>query len=191
MATRTLNVYSPIVGVHILPVIFNADNIRFIRKTVGITAHHDDSGGHGSDEGHSRTIKTEAATKEFQATKPYYWAYFAELIYEAIPDIELNNGLRAVSVDPNMQVYTLPDGGGIVPPHVDKNFAVEKKKALYSILIYLNDGYTGGETVFNGNTYAPEVPVGAGICFRHDILHEGLQVTSGEKHVLKTDLLFL
>lgn len=185
--SRTFKPYTPLVGVHVLPIVLSADFIASIRKDITIKAHHDDSGGHGSDGGHNSLGKA----KPFKAEKPYNFPFIAELLYEAIPDIQLNNGLRSVSVDPNMQVYTLPDGGGIVPVHIDKNFSVGKQKALYSVLIYLNDAYEGGQTVFNMDTYAPEVPVGAGICFRHDIVHEGLQVTKGEKHVLKTDLLFV
>lgn len=54
----------------------------------------------------------------------------------------------------------------------------------------MNNVYTGGEIIFNKNMYAPEVSVGEGVMFRHNLIHEGLEVISGEKHVLKTDLLF-
>ena len=91
-----------------------------------------------------------------------------------------------------MQLYRLPEGVGIVSQHVDDDFnGPDQSIALCSIILYLNNGYIGGETVFNGVTSAPHTTVGGGLLFRHDILHEGLVVLSGEKYVLKTDLFFV
>lgn len=163
-------------GIFVLPQILSAEQISEIYKTSKIKANH-----HGDDEGHSRILNT-----PFKADKPYSLPWVAKLIDQHIPRIT-----SAACVDENMQIYTLPDGGGVVPLHVDQDFEVDGLDARYSILIYLNDAYTGGETVFNCNMYAPKIPVGAGLLFRHNILHEGLKVTSGEKHILKTDLLFL
>lgn len=179
--------FSPYGGIHVLPVILNREQISEIYKVAEIKSHHDD--GHGSG-GHDTGDDEEKAITVFKAEKPYNFPDIAELIYSNITTIRLSGGYKSVAVDPNMQVYTLPEGGGVVPVHVDKDFELNKFHALYSILIYLNDGYTGGQTVFNQNMYAPEVPVGAGILFRHHIIHQGLEVVSGEKHILKTDLLF-
>lgn len=126
----------------------------------------------------------------FRADKPHKLPWVASLIWQNIPDIRIGN-LRPYDVDENMQLYRLQEGAGIVPQHVDEDFyGPNQSIALCSILIYLNNGYSGGETVFNRMTTAPHTAVGGGLLFRHDILHEGLPVLSGEKYVLKTDLFF-
>ncbi len=183
--TKEIVPFTKIEGVHILPVMLTRQVIDSIYKVSTINSHHGDEG-HG--EGGHRLPPKEPTP--FKAQKPWRFTRLAQLIYKSIPKIELSSGLVSTSVDADMQIYTLPDGGGVVPIHVDQNFRVGESVALYSILIYLNDAFTGGETVFNRNMYAPKIPVGAGLLFRHNILHEGLKVTSGEKHVLKTDLLF-
>lgn len=161
-------------GIYILPKILTIEQISEIYKVSRIQASHHGDEGHG--DGRIGVMNT-----PFKADKPYNLPWVAELISKHIP--------KTVKVDPNVQIYTLPDGGGVVPLHVDQDFKIDGLTARYSVLIYLNDAYTGGETVFNRNMYAPKVAVGDGLVFRHNILHEGLKVTSGEKHVLKTDLL--
>ena len=82
-------------------------------------------------------------------------------------------------------------------------------KTTWTLLIYLTDqstGCTGGETVFYGGqpakhhsglstngeeamTIAPEV--GMGLLHKHGndcLLHEGKEVTAGEKWVIRSDL---
>jgi len=175
---RTFIPFTQTDGIYVLPQILSAEHITEIYKVSKIKASH-----HGDDDGHGSGGRIGVLNTPFKAEKPYNLPWVADLISKHIP--------KSVKVDPNVQIYTLPDGGGIVPLHIDQDFQVDGLTARYSVLIYLNDAYTGGETVFNRNMFAPKVPVGAGLVFRHNILHEGLKVTSGEKHVLKTDLFTL
>jgi predicted 2-oxoglutarate/Fe(II)-dependent dioxygenase YbiX len=63
-------------------------------------------------------------------------------------------------------------------------------RSLLTLMIYLDDDFDGGETDF------PEqrervVPVrGDALWFQHALLHAGLPVTRGVKHVLRTDVLY-
>lgn len=187
-------------GVHILPCMLTDVQIRQISKIKELRCHHDDGGhGHG-DNGHSYSPKEpeeknkdnsqKTGPRHFRADKPNQLPWVASLIWQHIPDIRIGN-LRPCSVDENMQLYRLQKNVGVVPQHVDEDFnGPNQSTALCSILIYLNNGYRGGETVFNGTKPAPQVVVGGGLLFRHDILHEGLPVLSGEKYILKTDLFF-
>jgi hypothetical protein len=202
-------VSAEIPGVHVLPRMLTDVQIREIIGLKELKCHHDDgSHGHG-DVGHGgppEKEKDKQKEKEdknpdkkkdpkvehelFRANKPHVLPWVAELIYGNIPEICIN-GMRSCGVDENMQLYRLQEGAGVVPQHVDEDFdGPDNTRALCSILVYLNNGYVGGETVFNSTTPAPRVAVGGGLVFRHDILHEGLTVLSGEKYVLKTDLLF-
>jgi hypothetical protein len=97
--------------------------------------------------------------------------------------------MRPVAVDQHMKRYRLCEGHGIVAPHRDDDFPGPLASvARYSLLVYLNDEFAGGETVFEESIVSPDVPVGGGLLFRHDVLHEGLRVLRGTKHVLKTDV---
>lgn len=96
--------------------------------------------------------------------------------------------IGGAEVDPRMKFYMLDAGVGEVAPHVDQDFEYNGKRACHSLLIHLNDHYTGGETMF-GDKEAPHVPVGAGLIFPHSLLHSGRKVLTGTKYILKTDIL--
>lgn len=188
--------------VYILPKILTQTQIDELLKLKELKCHHDEEG-HDviryPDEDKPQEKKPESDDKDrkmqtnyFRATKPYKLPWVASLIWKHIPsDISIDD-LRPCSVDENMQLYYLQGGAqGAVPQHIDKDFyGQDQFIALYSILIYLNNGYTGGETIFNRTRSAPHVVVGGGLLFKHNILHEGRAVQSGEKYVLKTDLFF-
>lgn len=69
-----------------------------------------------------------------------------------------------------------------------------------TFMIYLNDGFVGGETVFNLKRHGgvrdddPQLTVtptaGTALVFRHDVLHTGAVVLDGVKYVIRTDVMF-
>lgn len=77
-------------------------------------------------------------------------------------------------------------------PHSDGSFERnEDEKSFYTFLIYLNEGFVGGET----NMFTkPELSVtprrGRGLLFQHPIVHEGAEVTDGVKYVARTDIMY-
>lgn len=200
-------------GVYVIPQVLNAERIASLLQLHDLQANHDD-GSHGHSEmGHGGTSidvpdrkekkkekpkkkdkpgekKEKRETQGFRASKPYALPWLSGFIWPHVPNITIGNR-RPFHVDEWAQIYRLPEGSGVVPKHVDEDFwDCEAGIALMSILLYLNNDYEGGETVFLGATAAPHVDVGGGIIFRHDILHEGLPVRRGVKYVLKTDLFF-
>jgi len=66
--------------------------------------------------------------------------------------------------------------------------------------VYLNDGYTGSETIFRQNDFrganlvAQDVVIipaaGMGLSFVHECWHEGAEVREGRKYVLRADVLY-
>ncbi|WP_299606887.1 2OG-Fe(II) oxygenase [uncultured Aquimarina sp.] len=65
----------------------------------------------------------------------------------------------------------------------------EKECSFFSFLIYLNQDFEGGETHFeNGITIHPEI--GDALLFHHPLRHEGKPILSGEKYVLRTDIMY-
>jgi prolyl 4-hydroxylase len=77
-------------------------------------------------------------------------------------------------------------------PHSDGAFVrSEDEQSWYTFMVYLNDGFDGGETAF---FVEPEVIIrprqGSGLLFQHPIIHEGREVKAGVKYVLRTDLMY-
>ncbi|MFB6453850.1 2OG-Fe(II) oxygenase [Chitinophaga sp. Hz27] len=74
--------------------------------------------------------------------------------------------------------------------HLDGPFIRNSTEASqYTFLIYLNDGYTGGETVFyTGEVVRPEA--GSALIFYHSLRHEGAILRSGTKYVLRSDIMY-
>lgn len=57
-----------------------------------------------------------------------------------------------------------------------------------TLLVYLNDDFSGGNTDFRDFQVAP-VP-GTALLFIHDTWHEGSAVMQGTKYVLRSDVLY-
>lgn len=77
-------------------------------------------------------------------------------------------------------------------PHSDGSFVRdETEMSFFTFLVYLNEGFVGGETNFFTR---PEVSIkpreGLGLLFQHPILHEGAEVTQGVKYVARTDIMY-
>jgi hypothetical protein len=68
--------------------------------------------------------------------------------------------------------------------------------SLFTIILYLNDGYEGGETDFlDENNIKFRVShrgkTGSVLVFeQEELLHEGCELKSGEKYVVRTDVMF-
>lgn len=73
--------------------------------------------------------------------------------------------------------------------HRDQSYIRNSREAsYYTFMIYLNDGFKGGETKFNNVVVSPTK--GAALVFYHSLEHEGAEVTDGIKYVLRTDIMF-
>ena len=62
------------------------------------------------------------------------------------------------------------------------------ERSQLTLLVYLNDGFEGGETWFPKLTFSPER--GAALAFEHDQPHAGVVVTAGRKYVARTDVMY-
>lgn len=63
-------------------------------------------------------------------------------------------------------------------------------RSLVTLVFYLNDGFTGGETDFPELERRISPRKGRALLFQHRILHEATEVTAGEKFVLRTDIFY-
>ncbi|KAM9998903.1 hypothetical protein ACTFIZ_002478 [Dictyostelium cf. discoideum] len=87
--------------------------------------------------------------------------------------------------------------------HYDAVFADNPdRRSIYTIQIYLNDGFKGGNT----NFFTSENPLlldkhvledsvvpesGTAIIFNHDTLHDGGEVLEGIKYIIRVDMMFI
>jgi len=74
--------------------------------------------------------------------------------------------------------------------HVENN----DYRSILTLMIYLNDDFKGGETIFyeNENNVTIEPKKGMGVIFNHDIFHEAkpLSIEEKYKYILRTDIMF-
>ena len=84
-------------------------------------------------------------------------------------------------------------------PHLDGPFCPDGETAtIYTMVIYLNDvsshSLVGGETNFlddqKGVVCSVKPLQGAALVFRHELLHEGAEVLSGLKYIIRTEIVF-
>jgi predicted 2-oxoglutarate/Fe(II)-dependent dioxygenase YbiX len=68
------------------------------------------------------------------------------------------------------------------------------EESLFTFMIYLNDGYLGGETNFYDNRcglkHSIKPEKGKALVFWHYQLHEGAPLIEGRKYVLRTDVMY-
>jgi predicted 2-oxoglutarate/Fe(II)-dependent dioxygenase YbiX len=101
------------------------------------------------------------------------------------------HGLTLVGVNERFRCYRYQPGMRFAP-HKDGAFHRDAfEQSCYSFLVYLNEGFEGGNTTFATN---PEIAItprtGMGLLFQHPIIHEGSVVTAGVKYVARTDLMY-
>lgn len=78
--------------------------------------------------------------------------------------------------------------GQYFKPHRDAGyFRNTNEWSSHTILLYLNEGYVGGQTRLPD--FVAEGGQGSVLIFHHNLIHESSDLISGEKYVLRTDLM--
>ena len=101
------------------------------------------------------------------------------------------HGMRLSGINERLRCYEYQIGQHFAP-HSDGAFVRnEREQSWYTFMVYLNEDFEGGETVF---FVEPEKSIrpqtGLGLLFQHPIIHEGAEVTKGTKYVIRTDLMY-
>eukprot|EP01116_Phalansterium_solitarium_P007227 TRINITY_DN19773_c0_g1_i1.p1 TRINITY_DN19773_c0_g1~~TRINITY_DN19773_c0_g1_i1.p1 ORF type:complete len:221 (-),score=17.01 TRINITY_DN19773_c0_g1_i1:346-1008(-) len=112
------------------------------------------------------------------------------------------DGWKAVGIAPNLRFYRYKPGSRFIR-HYDgydlgsmrySDKPSEGLQPFLSVLVYLNDGFEGGNTTFftsKGKELLSVAPKkGTVLVYSHKMLHEGSTVTEGTKYVLRSDVLF-
>lgn len=66
----------------------------------------------------------------------------------------------------------------------------EREESFLTFMVYLNEGFDGGETEFPYESRMIVPETGMALFFIHHLLHEGCTVTRGEKFALRTDVMY-
>jgi len=102
----------------------------------------------------------------------------------------LHGRWRAIGLNERFRVYRYEPGQRFAP-HFDGYFRRhDGEESAYTVMVYLNEGFTGGHTnlLELQRTIVPRV--GRAGLFQHHILHEGAEVTAGVKYALRTDVMY-
>jgi predicted 2-oxoglutarate/Fe(II)-dependent dioxygenase YbiX len=107
-------------------------------------------------------------------------------VREAVPAVLY--GRQAVALNERFRFYRYVPGQRF-SWHSDGPFRRENGElSQLTFMIYLNDGYKGGDTRFEKLRVRGRV--GMALVFAHGLIHEGSEVTEGVKYVLRSDVMY-
>jgi prolyl 4-hydroxylase len=95
---------------------------------------------------------------------------------------------RAIGVNERLRYYRY-DVGQQFNWHYDGAFERSNgERSQLTFMVYLNDGFEGGETSFENAIVVPRQ--GMALVFVHQIRHKGQPVVRGRKYALRTDVMY-
>ena len=87
--------------------------------------------------------------------------------------------------------FYLYDPGQYFKPQLDGRYERSPTEySLWTLMIYLNGGFEGGETDLFAHDHVVTPTEGRLLAFRHRQAHAGREVLRGRKHVLRTDVMY-
>lgn len=102
-------------------------------------------------------------------------------------DLPELDGQRAVALPRELRFYKY-DPGERFKMHKDGPWQEDGLTSRLTALVYLNCGFTGGETLFRDEAVVPDT--GMLLLFEHPTWHEGAALIAGTKYVLRTDVMY-
>jgi predicted 2-oxoglutarate/Fe(II)-dependent dioxygenase YbiX len=99
-------------------------------------------------------------------------------------------GKRPVGANERFRCYRYQPGQRFAP-HYDGAFVRnEHERSELTFMVYLNEGFEGGHTEFLDFDVSAVPRTGSALLFQHQVLHEGCQVVTGTKYVLRSDVMY-
>ena len=116
----------------------------------------------------------------------------ATMLYErALPHVPQEvMGMRACGANERLRCYKYEPGQWFKPHYDGAFFRSNEERSLYTFMVYLNEGFTGGQTSFLDLRVDVAPRAGLALLFQHHLLHEGSEVTSGVKYVVRSDIMY-
>lgn len=141
-----------------------------------------------------RTKGGEVMNKDIRDNDRVIWddEDMASKLWEQVKDIIPTNieGYEPTGLNERFRFYRYKDGQQF-KPHIDGPFVRnELEKSKITLLMYLNEGFEGGNTtlILENEEIVPKM--GNALLFEHKIMHCGRPVVSGVKYVLRTDIMY-
>ncbi|MCB0709726.1 MAG: 2OG-Fe(II) oxygenase [Chitinophagaceae bacterium] len=130
----------------------------------------------------SELLRTNSVVKfETQELSNIIWEQLTELdltIVDSVTPIGINTWFRFYKYLPGQEFKR----------HKDCSFHKDEfERSYYSLLIYLNDNFEGGETIFDEIVLQPKR--GTAVIFPHHLMHSGSKIISGVKYILRADIM--
>jgi len=115
----------------------------------------------------------------------------AEELWTKLGEIELPifDYMNAIALSPFFRFYKYSTGEKF-NMHKDAQQRVGENITYYTFMVYLNDDFEGGNTVFQLNEISIKPKEGMLLVFQHRLWHQGEEVFSGNKYVLRTDVVY-
>jgi prolyl 4-hydroxylase len=103
--------------------------------------------------------------------------------------VELS-GRRVIGANERLRCYRYTPGQRFAPHHDGAFYRSDVERSLLTLIVYLNEGFSGGETALLdvGEVIRPKT--GMALLFQHHLLHEGVRVTDGVKYVARSDVMY-
>jgi predicted 2-oxoglutarate/Fe(II)-dependent dioxygenase YbiX len=99
-------------------------------------------------------------------------------------------GMRVAGANERVRCYRYQPGQRFAP-HYDGSFARSRsERSLLTLLVYLNQGFEGGETALLDLDETVTPRTGRALLFQHAILHEGCAVIRGVKYAARSDIMY-
>ena len=99
-------------------------------------------------------------------------------------------GMRAVGANERFRCYRYEPGQRFAP-HYDGSFRRSSDElSLMTLMVYLNEGFAGGDTAFHDFGVAARPRTGMALLFQHQLLHEGCVIERGVKYALRSDVMY-
>lgn len=104
-------------------------------------------------------------------------------------DMPVFEAQQAIGFSPYFRCYKYSKGQKF-NMHKDGRQKVAGKQTRFTFLVYLNEGYEGGQTSFRQDNLCIEPKAGMALMFEHHLWHKGELLLEGHKYVLRTDVVF-
>lgn len=114
----------------------------------------------------------------------------ASLFWERIKPFvfKMNENWFPKSVNEQFRYYKYEVGERFNKHRDGKFVRNEWEESKLTIIVYLNNGFEGGETEFDDFVVTPKP--GTALVFIHHIKHKGCKVSKGIKYALRTDVMY-